>query len=309
MAHARAAPAMPSEPHTTEATPRRWFRRRLLPLLAAVLLAVAVSVGLVGSRAAGTDGSGPARDGVGDGAQSVGGAGPLGAAVIAERAAASLARRGEAIAMQDLAGALSEATVDGGSPIAVVIAPTALRDAPEGEVVEHLRMETEFGSPRVHAIAGHEGRWLEVIAAELPNGETGWIRAEDVEVHRVQHSLHASLDERQLEVRDGGRVVRTMPIAVGAPETPTPEGTFAVTDKLRMAEEGSPYGCCLLAFTGQQPHVPQGWAGGDRLAVHATPDPATIGQAASLGCFRASDGDMRWLLDEVPLGTPVTVDG
>ncbi|MBA2440113.1 MAG: L,D-transpeptidase, partial [Thermoleophilaceae bacterium] len=160
--------------------------------------------------------------------------------------------------------------------------------------------------PRVLAVVGHDRQWLEVMAAELSNGETGWIRADDVVVDGVAYSLHASLGERTLEVRRAGRVVRRVPVAVGAPETPTPTGRFAVTDKLEITDE-SPYGCCALVFTGHQPDVPQEWGGGDRLAAHATPYPESIGDAASLGCFRASDADMRWLIDRVPLGTVVTV--
>lgn len=165
---------------------------------------------------------------------------------------------------------------------------------------------TEFGSPRVLAVVGHERRWLEVLAAELDNGETGWIRADDVRLDAVVYALRASLAERVLQVRRRGRVVRRVPVAVGARDTPTPTGRFAVTDKLQVTDE-SPYGCCALAFTGHQPDVPQGWAGGDRLAVHGTPHAHSIGDAASLGCFRAGDEDMRWLIDRVPLGTVVKI--
>lgn len=293
---------------STKEQARRPARRRSAILLAGALLAAAGCLAFVELQVGSPDAAPVAPVVAGDtgGEGTATSAGPLWASSRAEHASASVARRGGTIAMQELAGDLAAATAGGGSPIAVVIARTALRAEPGGRVVEQIGTETEFGSPRVHAIVSHGGRWLEVIATELPNDETGWIRAEDVDVEGVNHSLHASLRERTLDVRVGGRVARSIPIAVGGPGTPTPTGTFAVTDKLRMTEEG-PYGCCLLAFTGHQPNIPQGWAGGDRLAVHATPDTATIGQAASLGCFRASDTDMRWLLDEVPLGTPVMV--
>jgi lipoprotein-anchoring transpeptidase ErfK/SrfK len=97
-----------------------------------------------------------------------------------------------------------------------------------------------------------------------------------------------------------------MTVGVGAPSTPTPTGRFAVTDGLRAAA-GSPYGCCILALSGHQPHVPQGWAGGDRLAIHGTSDPATIGAAASLGCLHATDADLRRLMRIVSLGSIVTI--
>jgi len=224
---------------------------------------------------------------------------------LAERAAGAVARRATNISMRRLRVALRAAQRQG-SPIAIVRESTALRARPQGETLATLGTETEFGSPRVLAVVGHDRQWLEVMAAELSNGETGWVRADDVEVEWTTYSLHAGLGERTLEVRRAGRVVRRVPVAVGAPETPTPTGRFAVTDKLEVTDE-SPYGCCALAFTGHQPDVPQEWAGGDRLAVHGTPHPESIGDAASLGCFRAQEADMRWLIDRVPLGTVVTV--
>ena len=216
-------------------------------------------------------------------------------------------RQADAIDRRELIAALATARRGGGSPIAVVTTPTELRAAPGGRSIQRVGTDTEFGSPRVQAVVGREGEWLEVMAAELPSHRTAWLSARDVDVEGTDFSLHATLDERILEVRRRGRLVRRVPVAVGGPATPTPTGAFAVTDKLRMTEEGSAYGCCALAFTGHQPSVPQGWTGGDRLAVHGTPHEATVGQAASLGCLRAAEADMRWLVDRVPLGTPVEI--
>lgn len=230
-----------------------------------------------------------------------------GAAAAVRRAYTELTRRPNAITVHEVSESLAAARRGGRAPIAVVTARTGLRRAPGGPVIERLGTATEFGSPRVHAVVGRDRQWLEVMAAELPNDRTGWVSARDVDVEGVEYSLRASLHERTLEVRRRGRVVRRVAVAVGGPATPTPTGTFAVTDKLRMTEEGSAYGCCALAFSGHQPAVPQGWSGGDRLAVHGTPHEATVGDAASLGCFRAREADMRWLVNRVPLGTRVTV--
>jgi lipoprotein-anchoring transpeptidase ErfK/SrfK len=112
---------------------------------------------------------------------------------------------------------------------------------------------------------------------------------------------------RRLELRRGGRTLRRLPVAVGRPGTPTPLGRFAVTDKLRTGRPDSPYGCCAVALTGHQTKLLRGWPGGDRLAVHATPQPETIGEAASLGCLRAGTPDMQALMRKVPLGAPVFI--
>ena len=79
-----------------------------------------------------------------------------------------------------------------------------------------------------------------------------------------------------------------------------------MTDVLRPTESAA-YGCCILALTGHQPRLPSGWSGGDRLAVHGTGAPSTIGRAASAGCLHASASVMRRLLATVPLGSTVRI--
>ena len=153
-----------------------------------------------------------------------------------------------------------------------------------------------------------EGSWLAVLAPELENGEVGWIREGGVKrLETVTWSLHADLSQRTLVVRRNGKDVRSMKVGVGRKDHPTPVGRYAVTDKLRVNEEGSPYGCCVLALTGHQTKLPAGWPGGDRLAVHATADTSGLGQAVSLGCMRADPKDAAWMLKTLPLGTPVFV--
>ena len=98
-----------------------------------------------------------------------------------------------------------------------------------------------------------------------------------------------------------------MTVTIGGPRTPTPTGRFSVTDRLVVKDPSSPYGCCVLALTGHQTRLPPGWPGGDRLAVHANRDPATLGEARSFGCLRGDPGQVRWLVDRVPLGTPVFI--
>ena len=80
-----------------------------------------------------------------------------------------------------------------------------------------------------------------------------------------------------------------------------------MTDKLSGSRYGPYYGCCIVALSGHQPHLPAGWPGGDRLAIHGTDSPGAIGTAASAGCLRAADGDLRVLMRRVPLGTPVFI--
>jgi lipoprotein-anchoring transpeptidase ErfK/SrfK len=120
-------------------------------------------------------------------------------------------------------------------------------------------------------------------------------------------SLHADLSQRSLTLRYDGRAVRRLTVAIGRPGSDTPTGRFAVTDKLAGSNYGAYYGCCVLALSGHQPNTPPGWTGGNRLAIHGTDSPATIGTAASAGCLRAADSDLQVLMAKVPLGTPVFI--
>jgi hypothetical protein len=185
----------------------------------------------------------------------------------------------------------------------------ALRNKPGGPTVAKLGPRTEFGSKRVLAVAQVRGRWLGVLVPERPNGKLGWIdgRSDAIDRGRVKTSLRADLSRRTVELRIGPRVVKRMKVAIGRPGSSTPTGRFAVTDKLSGGRYGPYYGCCILALSGKQPNLPEGWRGGNRLAVHGTNSPSTIGAAASAGCLRGSDRDLQTLMRRVPVGTPIFI--
>ena len=184
---------------------------------------------------------------------------------------------------------------------------TVLFREPGGEPRLRITKRTEWGSPRVLGVVGQRGDWLGVQASELKNGEVAWIPRERARVDCVRWSLHADLSKRELFVRKDGHTVRKFPIAIGSRGHTTPLGRFSVTDKLKVTDENSPYGCCVLALTGHQTDLPEDWPGGDRLAVHATADLSSIGKAVSLGCMRVRSEEARWLISKMPLGAPIFV--
>ena len=185
----------------------------------------------------------------------------------------------------------------------------AVRARPGGRPIKSLGARTEFGTKRVLGVVATRGRWLGVTLPDLPNGELGWIdsRSNAVVRDRTKISLRADLSERTLELRVGRKVAARVPVSIGRPGSSTPTGRFAVTDKLAGSRFGPYYGCCILAMSGTQPNLPAGWSGGNRLAVHGTNAPGAIGKAASAGCLRGGDRDMRMLMRRVPVGAPVIV--
>ena len=178
---------------------------------------------------------------------------------------------------------------------------------PGGGKKRILPARTKFDTPRVFGVVRRQGDWLAVQAPELKNGQVGWLRAGDAKLGDTPWTLHADLSRKRIEVRKDGRPVRAFPVAIGNPGNPTPKGRFSVTDKLKVTDASSPYGCCVLALSGHQVDLPPDWPGGDRLAVHATRDVSSIGKPVSLGCMRARSEQARWLINTIPLGSPIYV--
>jgi lipoprotein-anchoring transpeptidase ErfK/SrfK len=184
-----------------------------------------------------------------------------------------------------------------------------LHTKPNGRVIARVGSRTDFGSPQMLTVAARRGGWLGVINEDVSNGGLAWVRAQGrtLQPRRTDVVLRVNLEDRRLELVDGTRVERKMTVGVGRPGSPTPKGRFSVTDKLSGRPYGGTYGCCILALSGRQPKVPPGWQGGDRLAIHGTNDPGSIGRQSSAGCLHADASDLRLLMRRVSLGTPVLI--
>jgi lipoprotein-anchoring transpeptidase ErfK/SrfK len=191
--------------------------------------------------------------------------------------------------------------------IAHVEKPAALRARPGGPVVARVGARTEFGSAETLAVVRRYGSWLGVVTTARPNGRLAWVRSPSVKLVSTRVSLRLDLSQRTLVLERGTKVLRRMRVGVGRRGSATPTGRFAVTDKLGGPAYGPYYGCCIIALSAHQPRLPAGWPGGDRIAIHGTNAPWTIGASASAGCAHARDDDLRVLMRRVPLGAPVFI--
>jgi outer membrane biosynthesis protein TonB len=286
---AKPTPAPPRRPETVWAAgeqPRRRVPHLALALLGLGLAALGAALGLIAIKGLGGDG------------QAAGGGADSGDGTRIFRPA----REGPAAAPfpsdPDDASCYPRAHASG---------RTTLYGKPGGEVLKRVPGRTEWGTPRVFGVIAREGDWLAVHAPELDNQTIAWMRAEAGRMDCVRWSLHADLSKRTLYVRRDGHTERSFAIGIGRRGNPTPEGRFSVTDKLRVTDVDSPYGCCVIALTGHQTRLPASWPGGDRLAVHATTDLTSIGRPATLGCMRVRTGEARWLIDTIPVGAPIFV--
>lgn len=177
---------------------------------------------------------------------------------------------------------------------------------PGGPVVETVGDETEFGSRTVLSVAKAEGEWAGVPNPYTGNGTLGWVRLDGRELKAgyTTYEIVVDLSDRRAQLLRDGESINTFTVSVGAPGTDTPTGRFAVTDTFR-GDLNAAYGCCAVATSAEQPNLPSGWLGGNRIAIHGTTGP--LGLPVSSGCVRAADRDVSELVDRVPPGAPVTI--
>ncbi len=179
---------------------------------------------------------------------------------------------------------------------------------PGGKLLFRVLPRTLYGNRLVLSVTRRRGAWAAVPSWLLPNGRRAWVRVDRrvFAQRRTRWRLLADLSARTLTATHEGAVVRTLRVAIGTGATPTPTGTFAVTDKIEGRGYGATYGCCILALSGHQPRVRTGTIDG-RLAIHGTNAPGRVGTRASQGCLRAVDADVRWLRATVPVGTQLSI--
>jgi lipoprotein-anchoring transpeptidase ErfK/SrfK len=195
-----------------------------------------------------------------------------------------------------------------GSLVALLQHDVVMRSKPGGgRVIARVGTRTQFGSGMTFAVTRLSGSWLGVISNYAGNNKIGWIPASSSTLVRTDWKLEASVSRREVTVLHKGKPVAHYPIAVGAPGSPTPTGHFAVTDRLNTGDPAGPYGCCILALSALAPHAIQDWSGGNRIAIHSTPEVDSIGHPVSHGCMRLTLAEGRWLINHIPLGTPAIV--
>ena len=120
------------------------------------------------------------------------------------------------------------------------------------------------------------------------------------------------LGERRVYVYRGSTVEKSYPVAIGRKGWETPTGNFQVlyqitnpgwthplTGEVMPPGPDNPLGDRWIAF----------WTDGTNvIGFHGTPNPESIGKAASHGCVRMYNEDVRQLYEIVAVGTPVTVE-
>jgi L,D-transpeptidase catalytic domain len=180
-------------------------------------------------------------------------------------------------------------------------------DRGDREPVAALSTTTEFGSTRTLLVDRRRGAWVRVLLPDRPNGSSGWVRARDVELRRVDDRLTVDLGRRTLTWTRAGSTVLDTPIAIGTPDNPTPTGRFYVTDLLDTPNDAGAYGPFALGLSAHSDTLSEFGGGDGQVGVHGTNQPSSIGQAESHGCIRVPNDVITRLANELALGTPVEI--
>lgn len=214
------------------------------------------------------------------------------------------------VSLVTLTAAAPAAATDAQSRAQVLVlernANVAIRKAPASKTLAVAKWKTPFGSVRRLRVVERRGDWFAVESDVLGNGVVGWVpKTAAIRVRTVRHSVEADLSARLVTLREDGRVVFRRRVSIGAADSPTPSGRFHISDQISGRQWG--LGCCIVVFSGNQPRLPVGWNGGDRLAAHGRPSRSErIGSPASAGCLHATEQTLRALAG-LPLGTPVVI--
>ena len=115
-------------------------------------------------------------------------------------------------------------------------------------------------------------------------------------IEPARRRVVVSLPERTLSLFENGQVVRVFSVAIGAPQTPTPVGTFTIKNRIPNPTYYRPG-----KVIGPGPSNPLGtrWMGLDLkgYGIHGTDEPQSIGHALSHGCVRLRNDDVEQLFD------------
>lgn len=108
-----------------------------------------------------------------------------------------------------------------------------------------------------------------------------------------------------------GKLVKQFRVGTGKSSTKTPTGKSKIVNKIK----NRPY--YSGGIPGGDPRNPLGdrWLGlqlrgtyGTTYGIHGNNDPSSIGKHVSGGCVRMHNSEVRWLFNQVPIGTTVILD-
>src|SRR5262249_19724647 len=188
---------------------------------------------------------------------------------------------------------------------------TAYQDAVEtSPAVTKLSGKTEYNIPRTYPVPDPRAppRGLKRVLPTRPHRPTRWIKASDVTLGTTDYEIRIEVGAHKLTLLKLGQPVLQSGVVLGADKTPTPPGTFYVTDPLDLHRQpNAGYGVFALGISGFSNVLTSFKGGAGQLAVHGRNNPAPVGQNISNGCVRVPNDIIEQIAAQAQLGTPVTI--
>jgi lipoprotein-anchoring transpeptidase ErfK/SrfK len=147
-------------------------------------------------------------------------------------------------------------------------------------------------------------RVMWMAAALMAVGMNGRADAADTANEVVVRRLVVSIPDRKLAVIENNEVVEVFTVAVGAPNSPSPTGTFTIVNRVANPTYYHPG---KVIAPGPQNPIGTRWIGLNQkgYGIHGTDQPSSIGYAQSHGCIRLRNADVERLFERVRPGDVV----
>ena len=142
------------------------------------------------------------------------------------------------------------------------------------------------------------------IAALVVGPMIGRADAADTVTEARGRRLVVSIPDRKLAVIENNHVVEVFAVAVGAPNSPSPTGTFTIVNRVANPTYYHPG---KVIAPGPQNPIGTRWIGLNQkgYGIHGTDEPSSIGYARSHGCIRLRNADVERLFERVRPGDVV----
>jgi lipoprotein-anchoring transpeptidase ErfK/SrfK len=142
------------------------------------------------------------------------------------------------------------------------------------------------------------------MAALVVGAMVGRADAADIATEASVRRLVVSIPDRKLAVVEDNHVVEVYAVAVGAPNSPSPTGTFTIVNRVANPTYYHPG---KVIAPGPENPIGTRWIGLNQkgYGIHGTDQPSSIGYAKSHGCIRLRNADVERLFERVRPGDVV----
>lgn len=156
-----------------------------------------------------------------------------------------------------------------------------------------------------------DAEWVEVLLPVRPNGTTGWIHSDEVDIATHSYRIEALIDEFALIIYEHGEVLFETEVGVGRSCALSPTDLYYTTELLRPTDPDGLYGSYAYGMSGFVEEFDTLSGDQGQAGFHGTNEPELIGELVTAGCIHLPNEDIEYIVDhlQLPLGVPVDIVG